>query len=141
LIKDFILSVEGMACVLLFKLLLSSILLCWGVQLFDFKKFSSFFTVKRVISAFILLLALRVFHTALHTFSAIRMVTLTGPWSVIAMSGEILFQLLIASVFLCLSLQLFDFKKFSPFFTLKRVTSVFTFLLATRVFYEAVHFF
>lgn len=57
-----------MFIVLLFKLFLSAVLLCWGGQLFDFKKFEPFFTFKRLMSVFILLLALRIFYGALLFF-------------------------------------------------------------------------
>ena len=68
LVRDFLISVPGMACVLLFKLFLSSLFLCWGIQIFDFKKLMPFFTFRRVISVFVLLLALRIFYGALHFF-------------------------------------------------------------------------
>lgn len=65
---SFLTSVPGMVCVLLFKLFLSSILLCWGLNIFDFKKMEPFFSLKRLGSVFILLVALRIFYGALHFF-------------------------------------------------------------------------
>ncbi len=47
----------------------------------------------------------------------------------------------LASLFLCLGTQLFDFKKLVPFFSWKRVFSVFFFLLGLRLFWGAFHTF
>ena len=66
--KDFLLSVPGMACILLFKLFMSSVFLCLSVHLFDFKHLSKFLTFKRIISIFVFLLAVRIFYGALHFF-------------------------------------------------------------------------
>lgn len=68
MLKDFLLSVPGMTLILLLKLFISSFFLCLGIQLFDFKKLSPFFTLKRVISIFVLLLALRIFYGSMHFF-------------------------------------------------------------------------
>ena len=65
---EFLVSVPGMACVLIFKLLVSAILICLAVHLFDFKKWNPFFTLKRVASMFFFLVAIRVFYGALHFF-------------------------------------------------------------------------
>jgi len=65
---DFLLTIPGLACVLLFKLFLASVFLCLGIQLFDFKKLWPFLTLKRVVSVFIILLALRIFVGALYFF-------------------------------------------------------------------------
>ena len=53
----------------------------------------------------------------------------------------LLSRLLLSAVFLCLGVHLFDFKKLTPFFSFKRVASVFLFLLGLRLFYGAMIFF
>jgi hypothetical protein len=64
--RDFLVSIPGMACVLLFKLFIASIFLCLGMQLFDTKKLAPFFTFKRLFSLFFILIGLRIFYGALH---------------------------------------------------------------------------
>lgn len=68
MLKDFLTSTLGMACVLFLRLFLSSLFLCLGVQFFDFKKLSPFLSFKRLVSVFFVLLALRIFYGALHFF-------------------------------------------------------------------------
>lgn len=68
MLKDFFNSVPGMASMLLFKLFISSIFVCLGIHLFNFKKLIPFFSLKRVISVFFIFIALRVFYGALHFF-------------------------------------------------------------------------
>ena len=53
----------------------------------------------------------------------------------------LLSRLFMSSIFLCWSAHLFDFKRMAPFFTFKRVASVFFLLLGLRLFYGAVTFF
>lgn len=61
-------SIFLLALVLLFKIATSALLLTLGAHLFDFRRGLSILTVKRLISVFIFLTGLRVFHSALHFF-------------------------------------------------------------------------
>ena len=54
-LKEIILSPIGLFCVLMIKTLLAALFLCGGIQLFDFKNMSSFFTLRRVVSLFLLI--------------------------------------------------------------------------------------
>lgn len=54
--EDFLRSVPGAFCILLVRMLLASFLICWGGQLFDFKKLTPFLTLKRLWSVFFLYL-------------------------------------------------------------------------------------
>jgi len=52
--RDFMISPLGLFCVLKLRMILGSILISGGINMFDFKKFSPFFTFKRVVSIFLL---------------------------------------------------------------------------------------
>lgn len=66
--REFLLSVPGMAIILLFKIFLSSVFLCLGIHLFNFKNLPKFLNFRRIISVFFLLLAIRIFYGALLFF-------------------------------------------------------------------------
>lgn len=66
--RDFLVSIQGMGLVLLFRIFLSALLICLAIHTFNFKKIIPFFSWKRVFSVFSLLLALRIFYGALHFF-------------------------------------------------------------------------
>lgn len=66
--RDFLVSIQGMGLVLLFRIFLSSLLICLAIHTFNFKKLIPFFSWKRVFSVFALLLAVRIFYGALHFF-------------------------------------------------------------------------
>ena len=66
--RDFLVSIQGMGLVLLFRIFLSSVLICLAIHTFNFKKLIPFFSWKRVFSVFSLLLAVRIFYGALHFF-------------------------------------------------------------------------
>ena len=51
---------------LLFKLILSTILLSVGLQLLQWKRSTAIFSLKNIFSLFILTIALRIFYTALY---------------------------------------------------------------------------
>jgi hypothetical protein len=57
--ENFLISVPGHACILLARMLFASIFICIGLDLFDFKKHNHFFTFKRVIGLFLLILGIR----------------------------------------------------------------------------------
>ena len=66
--KDFILSPIGLSCILFIRILIASLLMCGGIEMFDFKKFSPFFTFKRVASFFLLTFGLRLLINAIFIF-------------------------------------------------------------------------
>lgn len=67
-LHQFLISTEGMALTLFSRLLISSIFLCLGTHLFDFKRLVPFFTFKRVLSVFFFLMGLRIFYGAMVFF-------------------------------------------------------------------------
>jgi hypothetical protein len=67
-VRDFITSVPGIACILMVRILIASFLMCSGIELFDFKKLSPFFTFKRVVSFFLLIFGSRLLINALFIF-------------------------------------------------------------------------
>lgn len=67
-LRDVILSPIGLFFVLLIKTLLAALFLCSGIQLSNFKNFSHFFTLKKVIGLFLLILGLRFFIDVLFVF-------------------------------------------------------------------------
>ncbi len=62
---DFWVSMQGIALIIILRLVLSAVFLCLGVQLFDFKNLTGFFSFKRISSVFFLLMAIRIFYGAL----------------------------------------------------------------------------
>lgn len=58
--RDFITSPLGLGSVLILRMILASLCICGGIDLFDFKKPSPFFTFKRLIGSFLLILGLRI---------------------------------------------------------------------------------
>ena len=58
--KEFLLSPMGEACFIILRMFLISISICGGVALFNFKKLSPFFTIKRIISLFLFTCALNI---------------------------------------------------------------------------------
>ncbi len=67
-LEDFLRSVPGAACVLIFRMILASLLICWGIELFNFKKLSPFLTLKRILSLFFLIFGLRIVISSLFFF-------------------------------------------------------------------------
>lgn len=55
----FLISPQGLVCVLAVKTLLAALFMCGGIQLFDFKNLYSFLNLKRIISLFLLILGAR----------------------------------------------------------------------------------
>ncbi len=58
-IGEFVLSPPGLVCVLAIKTLLAALFICGGIQMFDFKRKSSFFSWRRVIGLFLLIFGVR----------------------------------------------------------------------------------
>lgn len=58
--RDFLFSIPGLALVLMVRLIISSILLCYAVELFNFKSLKPFLSFKRVSSVCLLILAVRI---------------------------------------------------------------------------------
>ncbi|QZA58196.1 hypothetical protein RHAB15C_0000066 [Candidatus Rhabdochlamydia porcellionis] len=56
---EFLISTPGLVCVLAIKTLLAAFFICSGIQVFDFKKKSSFFNWKRIIGLFLLIFGIR----------------------------------------------------------------------------------
>lgn len=67
-LKEFLLSINGMALALFIKIFFTSVFLCLGVHLFDCKKLPPFFSLKKILSLFFILLAIRIFYSALFFF-------------------------------------------------------------------------
>ena len=53
----------------------------------------------------------------------------------------LLLRMFLASLFICGSIGLFDFKKFIPFFTFKRVASLFLLMFGLRLLIDSILFF
>ena len=65
---EFLLSVPGMGLVLIVRILTASILVCAGISIFKYKNLPPFFTARRVLSIFLILLAARIFKAAWNFF-------------------------------------------------------------------------
>jgi hypothetical protein len=63
--KEFLLSVEGMFFILLFKMTMFSVFLCLSIHFFDFKNLSKFLTIKRMLSFFFLVNSIRMLWSSL----------------------------------------------------------------------------
>jgi hypothetical protein len=57
--REFLLSPQGRILALFARGFIAALLICGGIQLLDFKNLASFFTLKRVISLFLLILGAR----------------------------------------------------------------------------------
>jgi len=65
---QFLITPPGLVCVLAIKTLLAVLCTCGGIQLFDFKNLSSFFTFRRVVSLFLLIFGARFLIDVLFVF-------------------------------------------------------------------------
>ena len=67
-IGDFAVSPPGLVCVLILRTLLAAFFICSGIQMFDFKRKSSFFSWRRVIGLFLLIFGVRFLLSVLFHF-------------------------------------------------------------------------
>lgn len=67
-VKEIMLSPIGLFFVLLIKTLLGGLFICSGVQLLNFKNINPFFTLKKIIGMFLLILGLRFLIDVLFVF-------------------------------------------------------------------------
>ncbi|MFI0478586.1 MAG: hypothetical protein ACH349_05640 [Candidatus Rhabdochlamydia sp.] len=51
----FLITPQGLVCVLAIKTLLAALFICGGIQMFDFKRKSSFFQWRRIVGLFLLI--------------------------------------------------------------------------------------
>lgn len=56
---DFVNSIPFKFCFLMFRVILTSLCICGGIELFNFKNLYPFFTFKRLVSLFLLILGSR----------------------------------------------------------------------------------
>jgi len=68
-VRDFLLSPTGLSLVLFSRAFIAAVLICGGIQLFGFKNLTSFFTWKRVVGLFLLILGIRILISVLFFFS------------------------------------------------------------------------
>lgn len=66
--KQFMISPLGLACILIFRFLVADLLICLGVKFFDFKRLDPFFTWKRFVSLFLLMVGARLLIDAIFCF-------------------------------------------------------------------------
>ena len=67
-LKIIVASPIGLFCILMIRILLAALFICVGIQLFDFKNISSFFTIRRIISLVLLILGIRLLINVLFFF-------------------------------------------------------------------------
>lgn len=113
---------------------LTSICMCVGVELFNFKKIFPFFGLKRSCGLTLLMLSSVCFNYIPCFTEAMK---LTGDYNTsiifmlyVSFGGVIV--LFIGSIFICYGISLFNFKKIFPFFTFKRMISIYLFIIGVK---------
>ena len=69
--EDFIVSVPGRSVVLLLRMLIAAICLCAGLQLFGVSRWGRLFTVRRIVSLFLIIAGLRIGMSAIFFFGLV----------------------------------------------------------------------
>jgi len=70
--KEILLSPLGGVLILFVRGLLAALFICGGIQSFDFKNISSFFTCRKVIGLFLLIIGVRILINVLFFFDICR---------------------------------------------------------------------
>ncbi|PIS00791.1 MAG: hypothetical protein COT84_05640 [Chlamydiae bacterium CG10_big_fil_rev_8_21_14_0_10_35_9] len=68
-VSEFLTNPIGLSFILILRMILSSIFLCSGIGLFDFKKLHPFFTLKRIVSFFLVIFGSRLLVSAIFFFN------------------------------------------------------------------------
>lgn len=115
---------------------MSSLFMCLGIKLFNFKKIFPFFNFRRVIGLVLLFLALADYLSfEKPCFTDLINLNLSEATSItrsLFISFTAPLTIYLGATLLCLGISLFNFQKIFPIFTFKKVISLFMFTIGYK---------